>query len=496
MKKLLVLLLSLMLVTSMFALGEELSNPVDNPIGSPTNNIVVPVEPQEPQNGEPKVGEPINQPVPPEGMEQPKFQPQPGQPQDNFNKNQPKMENQPGKYNQPPNPPQGKPFIGKDGQNQQKMLPPLDENEEQKEAPQDGEEQPQEIPEGNGAWVPLKKIGNFFYFWKPKDAPKEQSGDQQNMGNTKNNFKKLPPLEKSPQEAFKEDQRAPTEEEQNNDKKDKSFSQNPDEYLLKKDVGDYQYVGDQEGTDENDFQAIYEKDKANTLVKINTFKGPGEADTAFEQDFKERNMEIVLVKNMKLVKHTLETDYGKVDEYLWPAHDKIISLSVPEGESLDENLLAFEYLSKYPSKLNPKSDTLGLPNEGMNSLQATPQFKEGELPEGQQSGSSIPTNSGAMQAGTGTDGKNNFTPQAPPGCKISENKGVPTGFRLINEGSSQYCDMDDQLHPQKELDASCQNNFECQSNQCSSGKCLDLNAKMEETQGLLQKILAWLGAKE
>ncbi len=464
----------------MLALGEELSNPVDNPAGSPTNNIVVPVEPQEPQVGEPKVGEPINQPQKPEGMEQPKpigtpNQPpmgKPGQPQNNFNKDQPQMGNQPGKYNQPPNQPQGKPFIGKDGQNQQEMLPPLDENEEQKEAPQDGEEQLKEIPEGNGAWVPLKKIGNFFYFWKPKDAPKEQTGDQQNMGNTKNDFKKLPPLKKSPQEAFGDDQRLPTEEEQNDD-------------------GSNQNVENSEGTTENDFQDTYEEDKANTNVDVKSFKNPGEADAAFEQAFKEGNLEIVLVKNMKLVKRTT----GDTDEYLWPAHDKIITLSVTEGESIEQNLVAFEYLSKYPSKLKRQGDTLGLPSERMNSLEATPQFKEGELPEGQESGSSIPTNSEAMQAGTGTDGKNNFTPQAPPGCKVGD-KGVPTGFRLLNEGSSQYCDMDEQLHVQKELDASCQNNFECQSNQCSSGKCLDLNAKLEETQSLLQKILAWLGAKE
>ena len=106
-----------------------------------------------------------------------------------------------------------------------------------------------------------------------------------------------------------------------------------------------------------------------------------------------------------------------------------------------------------------------------------------------------------MQVGipNGTNNENGqqqqFTPQAPPGCKVGD-KGVPTGFRLLNEGSSQYCDMDEQLHPQKALDESCQNNFECQSNQCSSGKCLDLNAKMEETQNLLQKILVWLGMKK
>ncbi len=491
----LVLLLSLMLVTSMLALGEELSaSPgADNPAENPTNSIVLPVEPQVPSTGIDQPKEPINQPQqpgnqlppnpgqpqfqpqpigtpgqpqPPQG--QPQYQPNPGQPQNGYNKDKPmppNVGNQPGKYPQPPN---GKPFQDKEG-NQQEMLPPLDESENSG----NEQEQPQEIPEANGAWVPLKKIGNFFYFWKPKDAPKEeQAGEMQKVapkkiGNTKSKFQ--------------------PDKFQNGTEQDEREESN-------------QNLGNQEGDSETNFQAAYEKDKANTKVDVKSFKGPGEADAAFEQAFKEGSMEIVRVKNMKLVKRTTE---GR-DEYSWPAHDKIISLSVSEGASIEQNLLAFEYLGKYPSKLNPKSDTLGLPGEGMKNippLEETPQFKEGEISEGEQSNSGIPTSSGAMQAGVpeGTGKENSqqqFTPKAPPGCKFSEDKGVPVGFRLLNEGSPQYCDMDEQLHTQKELDASCQNNFECQSNQCSSGKCLDLNAKMEETQSLLQKILAWLGQKE
>jgi len=504
------LLFSLMLVNSMLALGEELSaSPgVENPSENPINNIVSPIEPQLPQTGidEPKLGEPINQPQKPEGIGQPQYQPKPqqqmgnqgqpqnqlnpgqsqnnfnkgkplpsnlgnqqgkGQPQNNFNKDKPmppNVGNQQGKYPQPPN---GKPFQDKEG-NQQEMLPPLDEKEMPKE--QDKQEQPTEIPETDGSWVPLKKIGNFFYFWKPKDASKEQSGELQGelqnpspkMGNTKN----APPFQPD------------------------KFQNGAEQNELRE---DNQNVGNQEGTGDEDFQDTYEKDKANTKVDVKSFKSPGEADAAFEQAFKEGGMEIVLIKNMKLVKRTTEN----TDEYLWPANDKIISLSVPNGDSLEQNLFVFEYLSKYPSKLNPNSDTLGLPGEGMKqqSLQETPQF-EGELQEGQQASGNLP----AMQAGipNGTNkgnGQQQFTPQAPSGCKVGD-KGVPTGFRLLNEGSSQYCDMDEQLHLQKALDESCQNNFECQSNQCSSGKCLDLNAKMEETQNLLQKILAWLGMKK
>lgn len=467
MKKLLVLLLSLMLVTSILALGEELSVPVENP----ENNIVLPVEPPV---AEPNLGDPMNPPPQPENQppqenpEKTKYQPQPpmgnpGQPQyqpqppmnkpsppNNFNKPQPQWGNQPGKYPPPKDHLTGDVTADKD---KQEMLPPLNENEGSE------QDQPKEIPEDGGSWVPLKKIGNFFYFWKPKETPKEQFGNLQNppkkLGDIKNGPKI--PLPGKPQDGTEQD------EEDNQDLEN----------------------GDQ------DFQDTYEKDKSNTKVDVKKFKGPGEADAAFEQAFKDGNMKIVLVKNMKLVKRTT----GEMDEYLWPAHDKIISLSIPTGEPIEQNLVAFEYLSKYPSKLNPKSDTLGLPGEGMNfpPLEETPEFENGDFKEGQEA-----DDSPAMPKGTGANGKNKnqFSPPAPPGCKISEKKGVPTGFRLINEGSSQYCDLDDQLHPQKELNESCQNNFECQSNQCSSGKCLDLSAKLEETQGLLQKILAWLGAKE
>lgn len=487
MKRFLVLLVSLMLVVPLLALAEESSNQVENPAGSPTNNLLVPVEPQEPQQN--VLSQPEGQQqLTPQPAQPPQPAVNPGQPQNQLNgpgqnnlnnqppgnKNQqllpPNVGNQPGKYGPPPNVQSGVPQQfnpNQPGKEQQNPLPPPDGNGEQGE--QNDPEQPKEIPETDGSWVPLKKIGNFFYFWKPKNAPKEEQpeGQQkqlQDMGDTKNNFKT--PLKKSPQEAFKDGQRAPNGEEPN--------------------AGE---ESNQKSGNEN-FEDTYEKDKANTKIDVKAFKNPGEADTAFEKIFKEGSLEIVLVKNMKLVKRT----GGDMDEYLWPAHDKIISLSVPKGNSLEQNLLVFEYLGKYPSKLNPNSNTLGLPGEGMNlPLKETPQFKEKES-KGEQSGE-FP----AMQAGipNGTDkgaGQQQFTPQAPPGCKVGD-KGVPTGFRLLNEGSAQYCDMDEKLHPQKELEGSCQNNFECQSNQCSSGKCLDLNAKMEETQSLLQKILAWLGVK-
>lgn len=490
MKRLLVLLLSLMLATSMLVTAEELSQPAENPVGGPANNIVVPVEPQEPQ-----AGGPVNEPNQPKGMGQ--VQPQPGQPQpqpsvpgqNNFNNqpgvpNQPQdkplppnVGNQPGKYGIPPNVPSNMPQPGQFNpdqpeKEQQNQLPPLDENGEQ-----EGEqEQPQEIPEGNGIWVPIKKIGNFFYFWKPKETPNQMPNLPQ-IEKGKGNSKNAPSL--SQPGKF-----------QDGDGAEESDTQTPEDPLLRENVDGYQFV-DEQGNGE-DYQATYEKDKAKTNVNVKKFKDPAEADATFQQMFDEGNMETVLVKNMKLVKRTTENG----DEYLWPAHDKIFSLVVPAGESLEQNLLAFEYLSRNPSKLNPKSDTLGLPGEG---LEATPEFENGEFEEGVPSGQlgDFP----AMQAGVpgkkGLGQQNGEQQHGQPdfGCKSEGEKQIPYGFRLVKDDSAQYCDMDGSFKEQKELDASCQNGFECQSNQCSSGKCLDLEQQMQETRSLLEKILAWLGQK-
>ena len=40
----------------------------------------------------------------------------------------------------------------------------------------------------------------------------------------------------------------------------------------------------------------------------------------------------------------------------------------------------------------------------------------------------------------------------------------------------------------------CQNNYECTSNQCSSGQCVDLVKEVRETQGLLKKLINWIKA--
>jgi hypothetical protein len=78
------------------------------------------------------------------------------------------------------------------------------------------------------------------------------------------------------------------------------------------------------------------------------------------------------------------------------------------------------------------------------------------------------------------------------GCS-SNGKCIPFGTRLEQEGQGMFCDiMGQKFLQQKAENEACQNNFECITNSCSSGKCIDIAKKLEEQQSLLQKILDWL----
>lgn len=78
-------------------------------------------------------------------------------------------------------------------------------------------------------------------------------------------------------------------------------------------------------------------------------------------------------------------------------------------------------------------------------------------------------------------------------CKIGCMKGstcLPFGTRILN-GAAKYCSIAQEWDVQQEKGAACQNNYECKSNQCSDGKCISLQDELKETQGMLQKVLAW-----
>jgi len=64
------------------------------------------------------------------------------------------------------------------------------------------------------------------------------------------------------------------------------------------------------------------------------------------------------------------------------------------------------------------------------------------------------------------------------GCLLNDTC-LPIGYRQGNE----YCSGNSNLTLQKNAEETCDNNFECSSNVCVSGKCV--------SEGLIQKILNW-----
>ncbi|MFO8016687.1 MAG: hypothetical protein R6U32_06280 [Candidatus Woesearchaeota archaeon] len=77
------------------------------------------------------------------------------------------------------------------------------------------------------------------------------------------------------------------------------------------------------------------------------------------------------------------------------------------------------------------------------------------------------------------------------GCS-ADSRCLPIGTRIVINGESSFCGITEEFNAQKEDDAQCQNNFECLSNQCSNGHCVDLEAQLKETRGMLEKIMGWL----
>jgi hypothetical protein len=73
------------------------------------------------------------------------------------------------------------------------------------------------------------------------------------------------------------------------------------------------------------------------------------------------------------------------------------------------------------------------------------------------------------------------------GCML-KNSCLPIGHRI----DGRYCDISDELITQKKEKQPCQNNYECKTNQCSDGYCINLQAQIKETQNILQEIWSWI----
>lgn len=80
------------------------------------------------------------------------------------------------------------------------------------------------------------------------------------------------------------------------------------------------------------------------------------------------------------------------------------------------------------------------------------------------------------------------------GC-IQGTRCIPYGTRFAGTeviASPVYCGISSSFEMQKADGIDCQNSYECISNDCSSGKCINLQKEAEKTQGLLDQVLDWL----
>ena len=63
---------------------------------------------------------------------------------------------------------------------------------------------------------------------------------------------------------------------------------------------------------------------------------------------------------------------------------------------------------------------------------------------------------------------------------------------MTNGHGPEFCSIEGFMKQQMGIEGVCQNNYECESNQCSNGKCVDIGQQMEETQSMLKTIIRWL----
>ena len=192
---------------------------------------------------------------------------------------------------------------------------------------------------------------------------------------------------------------------------------------------------------------------------------------------------------------SIEIDYagefGRNSEQLslWISDNKFIFVITPsryesrESWTLEEFLL-YEYIKKYPSDLVYGYDS------DLNLVLQTEECKylNGFCVEKEDDGMETGDNEEEFNEGTNNDNKEEVDGEINTedktinlicnGCSL-ENTCVSVGYRKSNE----YCSLDNNFASQLGDAEQCNNNFECESNVCVSGQCVE--------SGLIQKILNW-----
>ncbi|MBT4824181.1 hypothetical protein HN695_03300 [Candidatus Woesearchaeota archaeon] len=76
------------------------------------------------------------------------------------------------------------------------------------------------------------------------------------------------------------------------------------------------------------------------------------------------------------------------------------------------------------------------------------------------------------------------------GCFVDD-RCLPLGTRKVDDRRPVYCGMEGNFDVQKKEGNVCDNNFECGSNFCSNGECMDIGKELKETKNILNKLMKW-----
>ena len=77
------------------------------------------------------------------------------------------------------------------------------------------------------------------------------------------------------------------------------------------------------------------------------------------------------------------------------------------------------------------------------------------------------------------------------GC-MEGNNCLPFGTRAQTTGTPKFCDIDGSFKDQKPEGMECQNSYECNSNFCTAGECVDISRELRETRNILQTIVNFI----
>ncbi len=84
------------------------------------------------------------------------------------------------------------------------------------------------------------------------------------------------------------------------------------------------------------------------------------------------------------------------------------------------------------------------------------------------------------------------TPSECDGC-LAGTRCLPYGSRRIVEDASVYCDFEGQWQQQLPDEEACQNDYECATHSCKSGRCADLEKEIAGLRATVQKLLDFIG---